>query len=490
MKKSTKNFNISSLILLVIFINILGCSGKDNDIDDEINPPPIDSIIAQVYLTRGDQGKLFSKEGNLMIRTNSSTNWPVITIDTAVTFQTIEGYGAALTGSSSYLLNQKMNASSRDALLKDLFDPETGIGLSYLRLTMGASDFSLNNFSYDDIPAGSTDYNLEKFSLNQDTVDVIPMAKEVIKIFPEITFMGSPWSPPAWMKTNGSMIGGKLKPEAYSVYADYFVRYIQAMSTHGIRIDAITPQNEPLHSTATYPCMDMQPNEQLEFIKSHLGPKFKTANLSSKIIIYDHNWDRPDYPITILNDAEAKQYIAGSAFHAYGGEVTAMSLVHDRHPDKGLYFTEISGGRWAPNFSDNLMWNMKNILIGTARNWSKNALFWNLALDENDGPKNNGCGDCRGVVIINSSSGQVTKNVEYYSLAHFSKFVRPGAIRISTAVPRTLPEINAVAFYNTDGSKVIIALNEGSTEKVFSVKQGNNNFSYTLPAKSVTTIVW
>lgn len=478
-----------ALLALILTLTLSGCKGKDNEPPD--NPiPPTDSIIAQVFLTRGDQIKLFNNEGKLLIKTVGSTNWPVIVIDTAVRFQTIEGYGAALTGSSAYLLNRKMNALNRKTLLKDLFDPITGIGISYLRLTMGASDFSLSNFSYDDMAVGQNDFNLEHFNMSQDTLDVIPMAKEILEVYPEMTYLGSPWSPPGWMKTGGSMVGGSLRTDCYSTYANYFIKYIQAMGQEGIRIDAITPQNEPLYSTASYPCMDMQPNAQLDFIKDHLGPKFAAADIVAKIIIYDHNWDRPDYPITILNDPDAKQYIEGSGFHAYGGQVTAMSAVHDAYPDKSLYFTEISGGRWSPDFSENLMWFMQNIFIGTARNWSKNALLWNLALDQNDGPKNNGCGDCRGVVTINSITGQVTKNVEYYCLAHFAKFIRPGAERISTKIPQGLTNIDAVSFQNTDGTKVLVALNTGSENKIFSIKQSNNNMSYTLPAKSVVTIVW
>ncbi len=477
------------LIGLLSLIAISGCEGKE-DIPDDPPVVPKDTVVASVYLTRGDQLKLFSKEHDISIKPVATGSWPVITVDTSVTFQTIEGYGAALTGSSAYLLKREMSNGARNTLLRDLFDPETGIGISYLRLTMGASDFSLSNFSYSDPPAGQTDFELQNFSLSQDTLDVIPMAKEILAIYPEMTYLGSPWSAPAWMKTNKSMVGGSLRTDSYSVYADYFVKYIQQMGQEGLRIDAVTPQNEPLHSTASYPCMDMQPGEQLNFIKDHLGPKLQAAGLDTKIITYDHNWDRPDYPITILNDPEAKQYVAGSAFHAYGGTVSAMTTVHNAHPDKGLYFTEISGGRWATDFSENLMWNMQNIFIGTAKNWSKNALLWNLALDENDGPKNNGCDNCRGVVTINSGSGVVTKNVEYYALAHFTKFVRPGAVRISTLLPQGLNNIDAVSFQNTDGTKVLVAVNSSSENIVFSIKQNKKNMAYTLTAKSVVTIVW
>lgn len=478
-----------ALMLIISTAALTGCKANNDDDDGIIPPPPQDTIVAKVYLTRGNQSKLFNKEPEIGIKTSGSTV-SLITVDTAITFQTIEGYGAALTGSSAYLLNRKMSSGARGSLLRDLFDPNIGIGISYLRLTMGASDFSLSNFSYDDVPAGQTDFQLERFSLSQDTLDVIPMAKEILKIYPEMTWLGSPWSPPAWMKTSGNMVGGRLKTDCYDVYGDYFVKYIQAMSEKGVPVKAVTPQNEPLYGGAAYPCMDMSAVEQLNFIKNSLGPKLRAAGLSTEIIVYDHNWDHPEYPITILNDPDAAQYIAGSGFHAYGGEVGAMSQVHNAHPDKGLYFTEISGGRWATNFSDNLLWNMRNIFIGTAKNWSKNALLWNLALDENDGPKNNGCGDCRGVVTINSGSGVVTRNVEYYVLAHFTKFVRPGAVRVSAIPSQEASSLDAVAFMNTDKSKVLVVANYGDQFKVFTIKQDKKYMSYSIPEKSVVTIVW
>lgn len=476
-------------MVMISITALTGCKANDDDDDDIIPPPPKDTIVAKVYLTRGDQAKLFSKEPEISIKSIQGS-FPLITIDTSVTYQTIEGYGAALTGSSAYLLNRKMSTGARGSLLRDLFDPNTGIGISYLRLTMGASDFSLSNFSYDDMPTGQTDFQLEHFSLSQDTLDVVPMAKAILEVNPDMTYLGSPWSPPAWMKTSGNMVGGSLKTDCYDVYGDYFVKYIQSMDEKGIPIKAITPQNEPLYGGAAYPCMDMSAVQQLNFIKDNLGPKLQAAGLNTQIIVYDHNWDHPEYPITILNDPEARQYIAGSGFHAYGGDVSAMSQVHNAHPDKGLYFTEISGGRWATDFSDNLMWNMQNIFIGTARNWSKNALLWNLALDENDGPKNNGCGDCRGVVTINSGSGVVTRNVEYYALAHFTKFVRPGAVRTNVIRSQELSALDVVSFMNTDKSKVLVVANYGDVYKIFTIKQDKKFMNYSIPEKSVVTIVW
>lgn len=480
---------ISRLLLAVLFV-MLAC-GSDNAFPDP-GPPKSPQEIgkAQVWITTGDQSKLLAKQADISVTEATESSHPTITVNASEKLQEIEGFGAALTGSSAYLINQKMSPGQRAALIRELFDPGEGIGITYLRMTIGASDFSLSDYTYDDMPPGETDFELAHFTIAQDQVNIVPVFKQILEIAPGLKVMGSPWSAPAWMKTNGSMKGGRLKEEAYDVYARYFVKYIRAYQSEGIVIDAITPQNEPLHFTANYPCMEMQPTHQLNFIKDHLGPAFTAEGLATKIIVYDHNWDVPQYPIEILNDASARQYVAGSAFHAYGGIVSAMSLVHEAHPDKGLYFTEVSGGEWATDFSDNLQWNMANIFIGSTKNWSKTALLWNLALDENHGPRNNGCQDCRGVVTINSGSGNVTRNVEYYAIGHFSKFIRPGAFRIASSSFGSGSDLDGVAFVNADGGKVLVVSNSGTVAKTFVMIDGESQLSYSLPPRSVGTFVW
>jgi len=478
--------------LIIVFVlttlPLAGCELDNEQNQDPATPP--DGPKAEVWLTRGDRTKLLSKGSDLPIFNTKTSDWPIINVDTTFLHQTIDGYGAALTGSSAYLMNRHLSPQARQALINDLFDPEEGIGISFVRLTMGASDFSLSDFSYNDLPPGRTDFALENFSLSQDLYDVVPVMQEILAVSPDLKIMGSPWSPPAWMKTGGSMIGGRLRHDCYDVYARYFVRYVQEMRARGITIHSVTPQNEPLFFTATYPCMEMQASEQLVFVRDYLGPHFAAAGLKTKIIIYDHNWDITDYAISILNDPVARNFIAGTAFHGYGGHVSAMSVVHDAHPDKELHFTEISGGGWATDFASNLMWYMQNIFIGTARNWSRSAMMWNLALNENHGPQNNGCRNCRGVVTIHENTGQITLNEEYYAIGHFSKFVRPGARRVGLLMPQGLTNIDAVAFINNNGGKVIIAANYSDDFKTFSVRQGERMFNYSLPGKSVATITW
>ncbi|MDV6169657.1 glycoside hydrolase family 30 beta sandwich domain-containing protein [Flavobacterium sp. DG1-102-2] len=473
---------------------MFSCSGSEDGGNNTAPPAPVaetGNVVgnAGVWVTTGDSSKLLSKDASgASIYDDNATTDPSISVDFAQQYQEIEGFGAALTGSSANVINA-LPAAQKQALLKDLFSPAEGIGLSYLRLTIGASDFSLNDFTYNDLPEGSTDANLENFSIAADEVDVIPVLQSILTYAPNIKIMGSPWSAPAWMKTSGTLGGGSLKPEWYDTYGNYFVKYINAYAAKGISIDAVTPQNEPLHETTGYPTMKMTSGEQAEFIKSSLGPKFQAAGLNTKIIAYDHNFDVPSYPTDIYADAAASQYVDGAAFHAYAGNVGAMGQVHASYPNKNLYFTEVSGGQWSPDFAENLKWNTENIFIGTTKNWSKNVLLWNLALNTNHGPTNGGCADCRGVVTINSS-GAITKNVEYYTLAHFSKFVRPGAKRVSSTEFDNSLSLKNVAFVNTDGSKVLVVLNTSSVSRKFAVKVGGNKIVYTLNPTAVATFVW
>ncbi len=474
-------------IFLIAFI-LTGCS-EDQPVYLPPEPPATGVGEASAWVTTGNRNRLLHQETDIMIFEGQQTDLSSTSIDFDDLLQEIDGFGAALTGSSAWLINRQMSNAQSQQLLTDLFHQTNGIGVSYLRLPMGSSDFSLSNYTYNDLLPGQSDPELEFFSIAPDQQDIIPVLKRILDINAEIKIMGSPWSAPAWMKTNGSLMGGKLKEEWYDTYALYFVKFIQAYAQEGITIDAITIQNEPLHETSGYPTMRMEAYEQNLFIREHLGPLFNQHGITARIIIYDHNWDRPDYPILILDDPVTRNYVAGSAFHAYAGSVSAMSQVHATHPDKGLYFTEISGGGWATDFSDNLKWKMSNIFIGTANHWSKNALLWNLALDENDGPTNGGCQNCRGVVTI-LPGGNVERNEEYYALAHMSKFVQPGARRAeSTGFPSS-DNLESVVFVNPDGSKVLVVLNSNNSQKSFAVKFDDKFFEYRIDGNAVATILW
>jgi glucosylceramidase len=394
--------------------------------------------------------------------------------------QLMDGVGAALTGSSAIVFKHNLKADKRRLLFEELFTPK-GIGMEYVRLTIGASDFSRRSFSYCD----EVDSTLAKFSLAEDELEVIPIMKEILAVNPKVKIMASPWSPPGWMKTSNSMVGGSLKRDCYDVYARYLIKYVVEMRKRGISIDAITVQNEPEYGTAKYPCMLMSAEEQKVFVRDYLGPKLKAQKEKLKIILFDHNCDNPSYPISILNDKQARQYIAGSGFHHYAGNVDALCTVHNAHPDKDLYFTEQSGGGWAPNFSDNVQWYTGHLMVGAMRCWSKNLLLWNLALDENDGPKNNGCPNCWGIVRV-KTDGTVERNAEYYSLGHYGRFVRQGAARVTSDAGR----VDNVAFVNPNGEKVVIAANRSDKPQQVTFTFGGKMVRHTFEPHEVSTFVW
>jgi glucosylceramidase len=409
-----------------------------------------------------------------------------VNVDDGRVFQTMDGFGASLTDSSAWLIARSLTPDQRQSLLKSLFDPATGAGLSYLRQPMGSSDFRTREYTYDDLPAGQTDYRLAKFSIAKDQEYIIPILKQVLAIHPRLKIMATPWSAPAWMKDSGRLDGGRLKKEeaVYNTYADYFVRFLQAYAAQGIPIDAITLQNEPRHETRGYPTMGMEPADQSRLSRL-IGERFRAAGIKTKIVIWDHNWDHPEFPTAVLNDADARPYIDGVAFHGYGGDVSAQSKVHDAFPDKNLYFTEVSGGDWSKDFGSNLMWDTANLIVGATRNWAKTVVKWNLALDEKNGPKLPGGADnCRGVVTIHQKTGEVTKEEEYYALGQAGKFVQPGARRIFTDNPVS------VAFVNSDESLALIVYNRDREDQECRVRWRNRSFTTTLPGVSVVTFVW
>jgi glucosylceramidase len=326
---------------------------------------------------------------------------------------------------------------------------------------------------------------MRHFSLEPERRYLLPVLKEILRINPDLNLMASPWSPPVWMKTNGSSVGGSLKPEYYDAYARYFVKYLQEMQREGIRIDAITIQNEPLHP-GNNPSLLMLPEEQGTFIKKSLGPALEKAGLRTKILIYDHNADRPDYPLSILSDPDTRRYIHGSAFHLYGGSIEALSEVQRAYPDKAIYFTEQWVG--APgNLAGDLPWHVRNLIIGATRNWARTVLEWNLAADPQQRPHTpGGCTQCLGAITI-APDGTITRNPAYYVIAHASRYVRPGSVRVASSVPDRLPN---VAFRTPEGLKVLVVLNDADRAQTFTVGQRGQGLVGTLAAGAVGTYVW
>ncbi|OQB70237.1 MAG: Glucuronoxylanase XynC precursor [Bacteroidetes bacterium ADurb.Bin139] len=479
---------IFTLSLIFPLIVAQSCDNQGNG----TKPPPtvIPSeldIESVVYLSKPDGSAKFElQEG--FVKKVANPYLPTIHVDTSQKFQQIDGFGFSLTGGSAKLL-WGMTAEARTEVLEELFGVagEAGvagdaIGTSYLRLSLGSSDLDEYTFSYNSTPG---DVDMNDFDLGYDRRYLIPVLKSILEINPHIRLMASPWSAPVWMKTNNSTIGGRLKTEYYQAYALYFVKYVQQMKAEGIVIDAVTVQNEPLHG-GNNPSMEMSPAEQAEFIKNYLGPAFAANNIETKIVIYDHNCDRPDYPLTVLADEEAYGYIDGTAFHLYGGDISAMSTVHDAHPDKSLYFTE----QWigAPgNFAGDVQWHMREVIIGSMRNWSKVALEWNLASDPKTGIHTpGGCTTCLGAITIDGN--KVTRNPAWYIIAHAAKFVRPGSVRVESAYSGNPDDLPNVAFLTPDNTVVLLIMNNIDRTQTFNTDINGTSFSTELGAGEVATI--
>jgi glucosylceramidase len=449
------------------------------------------SAAVEAWVTTGDKTRLLARETGLAFADRAPLTVNV-DVNPAVRYQTMAGFGASITDASAWLMQNRMGEAQRSALLQELFGRgDTGIGFDFTRLTIGASDFSLTHYSLDDRPAGQTDLPLAGFSIAASPAELLPTVKQALAVNPKLQVMASPWSAPGWMKTTDSLIKGSLKPEMYGVFAEYLARYVEAYAAQGVPVFALTVQNEPHFEPGDYPGMRVDPAARAALVGQHLGPLLARKGLKVQIIEWDHNWDEPQSPLAVLSDSVARPYVAGVGWHCYVSEslLTNQTVVHDAYPDKDAWLTECSGGEWAPVWSERLPWTMRNLIIRATRGWARGVQMWNLALDENHGPHLGGCKDCRGVVTIDSKTGAVTRNLEYYALAHASKFVRQGAQRVdSTAAADTL---ETVAFRNADdGSVALIMCNSGAAERRVSVRQGAQTFEYALPGQSVATFVW
>lgn len=487
------NYQLKRFAVLALLSAAAFCSCKKNVNNKEAPNQKTSGTVARAanevvnaWVTTADQSKLLQAQASFNFAADAGTNATTITVDENQTYQGIDGFGFTLTGGSAGLLNGL--GANQTNVLNELFGTANGqIGISYIRISIGASDLSSSDFTYNQT-AG--DFNMNNFSISAENQDLLPILKKIIAINPSIKIIATPWTAPTWMKVNttgnNGYTGGSLNTAAgyYDAYARYFVKYLQAMQAQGITIDAITPQNEPLNPYNN-PSMVMQPNEQANFIKNNLGPQIRAAGFQTKIIAYDHNTDRIDYPETVLADGGANPYVDGSAFHLYAGNISALTDVHNAYPNKNVYFTEQWVG--APsNFGGDLSWHVNTLIIGATRNWSRNVLEWNLASDPNNNPHTpGGCSTCLGGITASGTS--ITRNVGYYIIGHASRFVRPGAVRISSNLSGS---IQNVAFKNSDGSKVLIALNNGSSSVSFKVKWGAESFTYTLAAGAVATFKW
>ena len=444
------------------------------------------SRSAGMWLTTADETQKLAAQPEVQ-PAGAAVGDEAVSIDTSKRFQKMQGFGASITDASAQLLSG-LPEDKRKAIMAELFGRKgDGLGMSFTRLTVGASDFSPDHYSYDDTPGNAPDPELKRFTIDYARKSVLPRTREALAINPDLLVMISPWSAPAWMKTSKSLITGQLAPEHYSAFANYLARTVEEFGREGVPVKMLTIQNEPDFEPADYPGMRVNSPERATVIGRHVGPELARRGLEVQILDYDHNWDNPEMPTTVLSDPLARRYVSGVAWHCYEGDVPAQSIVHDAFPDKDAWFTECSGGEWAPKFSETLGWMTSKLIIGASNHWSRGTLLWNLALDPKFGPHKGGCGNCRGVLTIDPASGTITRNVEYYVLGHASRFVLPDAHRTLTTTRGA--DVEAASFVNADGSRVAI-LYRKSGEGPVNVAVDGERYSLAMPTGSVATLRW
>lgn len=460
-----------------------------------------------VYQTTPDLKQALTPQPGLHFAKVATETAPVITVDDSRRFQQIDGFGASLTDAAAWLFAKKLTPTQTDAAFRMLFDRKGGIALNVLRQPIGSSDLAVTFYSFDDLcqqaakacttPPGTSDPGLAHFSIAHDQEYILPLLKRALAIDPGIHVMLTPWSPPGWMKTSGSMLGSNdetkqeshLRPEFYEAFAAYLVKTIQGYQAAGVPIWALSVQNEPLFAPPTYSGMNMQAAEQAKFFGDALGPALAAARLTPKVMAYDHNWDRPDYPETVLNDSKSGALAAGTAWHHYGGDPAVMTKVHEEFPQKDEWVTESSGGTWQ---TGNVFAEEAGELINVMRNWSRAYVLWALATDQNHGPFVGGCDTCRGLVTIDLSNPDhpsVKPELDYYVLGHASKFLLPGAVRIASDEPAG-STVKDVAFRNPDGTIVLYVLNTGTQAQPIQISARGKVVATTISAGSVATFVW
>jgi glucosylceramidase len=441
------------------------------------------SDAVDVWVTYGDRSRLISWDGKKPFTDDAAVTSSTLTVDDATSFQTIDGFGAALTDAAAWLISNRLSDAQRDAALQHLFGFDDGdAGISFLRLPLGSSDLARSRYTYDD---GAADPTLARLSIAHDEDAIIPLAKRAKSIDGSLGFLGTPWSAPTWMKTSASLIGGKLDPASYVVYARYLRGVVDAYRSSGVEFSALTIQNEPQYEPADYPGMRYEWYDELNFVRGTLASAVDGTGV--KLLTFDHNWDLAWYPEAVMNEGRA--IYAGSAWHCYGGDESAMGAMHDAYPDKDIYLTECSGTFAASDFAANLKWNLQHLFIGGTRNWARTVLLWSLALDPSGEPHTGGCANCRGVITIDQASGAVSYNEEYYAIAHFARFVWPGAIRVGTTDSADGTFIG-VAFRNVDGSHALVVLNQGAANATFKMVYDGRSISEPLPPSGVATVFW
>lgn len=471
----------TSIVLLAILATACSSPGTSPAVGPSpaVIPTPMTTVPG--WLTTSDGVKRLSEIKAQQVQ--SDLGWSAdVTVDLTERHQPFSGYGAAITDATAWLVMHEMDAADRSALLEEIFGPAGELGLDVTRITIGASDFSRSHYTYADTAGDPI------ADISPARADLIPALKEIRSINPALTVIASPWSAPAWMKTSQSLIKGKLDPAHYDNFAQYIVSYTKAMDAAGVSVDLLTIQNEPHFEPGDYPGMRVDPAERAAFVGNHLGPLMDREIPRTRLLDWDHNWNEPESPRAVLSDPAASPFVDGVAWHCYAGDVSAQTVIHESFPDKETWFTECTAGDWSGDWASAFQWSARNLVIGAPRHWARGVVMWNFALDQNHGPHLGGCGNCRGLVTINTETGAVTREPEYYAFAHGSRFLPDQAWRVGSAANTN--GVEAVAFLGDNGTKVTLVVFNGTVDKeTISFSVAGKTYRAAMPRGSLATYV-
>jgi len=468
------------------FLALAGPALSVSCLADELPPPLPPLAHVTRYLTARDTtARLEAVPIGKVLSSTNPKDLASIRVDPKVRYQEIVGFGGAFTDSAGYVLS-KMPAAKQEEILNAYFDPVKGNGYTLCRTHINSCDFSLENYAYDETPG---DVDLKNFSIERDRKYLIPMIRRAQEISHNgFKLFASPWSPPFWMKTNGEMNhGGKLKPEDRDAWARYFVRYIQEYAKENIPIWGVTVQNEPAATQAWDSCI-YSGEEERDFVRDHLGPTFAKAGLDTHIMVWDHNRDiMYERAKAVLDDPNAAKYVWGVAFHWYVADAfDNVERVHDAWPDKKVLLTEgcQEGGPHVTEWAVGERYARS--MIEDLNHWSVGWVDWNMVLDQQGGP--NHVGNFTGAPIIaNTDTGEVSYQSSYYYIGQFSKFIKPGAVRVLAA--QSSDSLETTAFVNPDGSTVVVVMNRTELPVRFELRLGTQAAQMDAPQRSIQTVV-
>jgi glucosylceramidase len=396
-------------------------------------------------------------------------------------FQKVLGFGGAFTDATCYTFN-RLSPATREQLFHELFHPSE-MGLSVGRICVGSSDYAAKLYSFDE---GEPDPDLKRFSIEHDREYILPVLREARAANPDLFLFSTPWSPPGWMKFNGTMLGGAMRKHYLPVYARYYLKFLQEYAAEGVAVQALTTQNEvDTDQDGKMPACIWPQEYEIEFVRDHLGPLLESSGMRVKIWMLDHNYNLWGRAMCSLEDDKLRKYSNAIAWHGYDGTPDMMSKVHDAYPEAEMHWTE--GGpdytdtgyltdwcKWAGTFSEVL------------RNWCSSITAWNLALDEHGQP-NIGPFPCGGVVTIDSETREITRSGQYLALAHYARVIRRGARRFDSQ--SAAADLEHVALENPDGQQALVVTNPGPARTI-ELRLGNLAASVPLKANSVASLTW